>query len=142
MRPSPFALLLAAGLTWQLLRQPGVLSYRDILPGVTLIVATCLICRLGLLLKRVKVNEHSLYIADYFTEIVVPLRGVNRVAHVPLFPWLVTISLGAQTVFGSRIWFTPRGNLSWAYTWLWKDHPDIAELKKLAKESGQRETAG
>jgi hypothetical protein len=81
-------------------------------------------------LKRVRVDEKSLYLSNYFREITVPL---NMIAEVTENRWInihpVTVHFLTTTEFGQKITFMP----TMRFFGLWSSHPVVAELKQLAR---------
>ena len=60
-------------------------------------------------LKRVGLDDQSLYISNYLTEIAVPLANVANVTELRwLSTHLITIDFLTDTEFGSRVVFLPR----------------------------------
>jgi len=84
-------------------------------------------------LERVAIDDTSLYVSNYRTEIVVPLRDVERVTEnrwENIHP--VTIHMRSDTEFGSRIVFMPHRR--W-FAW-WTSHPVVAELREAVERAG------
>ncbi len=82
-------------------------------------------------LKRVRMDETSLYISNYLREVQVPLHQVTAVTENR---WLnihpVTISFRSATEFGERVVFMPK--VRWFG--LWTSHPVVTEIQ----EAGDR----
>ena len=76
-------------------------------------------------LKRVRMDETSLYISNYLREAQVPLRQVMTVTENR---WLnihpVTIKFRSATEFGDRVVFMPKVRLFG----LWTSHPVVTEI--------------
>jgi len=97
------------------------------------IVGTFFIYRSCMRLKRVAIDDTSLYVSNYRTEIVVPLRDIERVTEnrwENIHP--VTIHLHSDTEFGNQIVFMPHRRW-WAW---WSSHPVVAELRAAAARAG------
>lgn len=77
-------------------------------------------------LKRVRMDDRSLYVSNYRDAIVIPLADVAEVTenrwwkHHP-----VTIHLHRETEFGTRIVFMPK--VRWFA--FWSSHPVVAEIR-------------
>lgn len=86
-------------------------------------------------LKRVRMDERSLYVSNYRDEILVPLADVSIVTEnrwVNIHP--VTIHLHRETEFGDRIVFMPK--IRWFA--FWSSHPVVAEIRSaVARATGQ-----
>ena len=83
-------------------------------------------------IKRVRMDDESLYISNYVTEIIVPL---TEVAEVTESRWLgnhpVTIRLRSATRFGSRVTFMPK--IRWFY--FWGPHPVVEEIRVAVRRA-------
>jgi len=80
-------------------------------------------------LKRVRVDSENLYVSNYLREISVPLTMITDVTEnrwLSIHP--VTVHFGSMTGFGQRITFMP----PLQYFGLWRTHPVVAELRRLA----------
>ncbi len=86
-------------------------------------------------LKRVRMDERSLYVSNYRDEHVVPLADVALVTEnrwINVHP--VTIHLHRETEFGSSIVFMPKVRM-FAF---WSSHPVVAEIRAaVARATGQ-----
>jgi len=90
-------------------------------------------------LKRVRMDDGSLYISNYLTEVIVPLANV---AEVTESRWLgnhpVTIHFRSATRFGSRVTFMPK--IRWFY--FWPPHPVVEEIRAAVRRAiGSDESA-
>jgi hypothetical protein len=77
-------------------------------------------------LKRVRMDDTSLYVSNYLREIQVPLRQVADVTEnrwVNIHP--VTIQFRSATEFGERVVFMPKRRLFG----FWRSHPVVAEIR-------------
>ena len=77
-------------------------------------------------LKRVRMDETSLYISNYLREVQVPLRQVDAVTEncwLNIHP--VTITFRSATEFGDRVVFMPK--VRWFG--FWTPHPVVAEIE-------------
>jgi hypothetical protein len=86
-------------------------------------------------LKRVRMDDRTLYISNFKTEIAVPLRDV---AEVTEDYWTrdhqVTIRLHSDTAFGTKIVFIPKQR--W-FGWWWSSHPVVGEIRgAVARATG------
>ena len=87
-------------------------------------------CWLGfsLNMKRVRIDNDTIYVSNYLQEISVP---VTKIRDITENRWLnihpVTIHFSVSTEFGSRITFMPTIRFL-----SWRSHPIVAELKQLA----------
>ena len=82
------------------------------------------------LFKRVRMDDRSLYISNYFKEVVVPLANVAEVTEnrwTNIHP--VTVRFHSDTPFGSRITFMPK------FRWFdfWSSHPVVEEIRAAAR---------
>jgi len=79
--------------------------------------------------KRVRMDEHTLHISNYLTEIEVPLADVTAV-HENC--WLrthpVTIEFRRHTTFGDRVVFMPTVRW-WRWSRWWAPHPVVPEIR-------------
>ena len=77
-------------------------------------------------LKRVRMDDRTLYISNYRDEIAVPLVSV---AEVTENRWLnihpVTIEFHHETDFGARIVFMPKNR----WFGFWSSHPVVKEIR-------------
>ena len=83
-------------------------------------------------LKRVRMDETSLYISNYLREVQVPLRQVMAVTEnrgLNIHP--VTITFRSATEFGDRVVFMPK--VRWFG--LWTSHPVVAEIQEAVHRS-------
>jgi hypothetical protein len=84
-------------------------------------------------LKEVRAEDCSLYVSNYLKEISVPVGMIKEISenrwisHRP-----VTIHFRSDTEFGRKITFMPK---QWLIR-LWKPHPVVGELQRLAGISG------
>jgi hypothetical protein len=79
-------------------------------------------------LKRVRVEDSSIYVSNYLKEIRIPFDAVVDVTEnrwINIHP--VTIHLRSATDFGDRITFMPKIRI-----FGWRSHPVVAELRELA----------
>lgn len=82
-------------------------------------------------IKRVQVDEHSLYISNYFSEVMVPLTEVANLTESMLSrPKTITIEFHGPTAAGSRVVFIPKFRL-----FSFGTHPVIAELRALCEKA-------
>jgi hypothetical protein len=81
-------------------------------------------------LKRIRMDDESLYISNYLTEIIVPLENV---AEVTENRWLgihpLTMRFRSRTQFGSRVKFMP--NIRWFD--FWSPHPAVEEIRAAVR---------
>jgi hypothetical protein len=86
-------------------------------------------------LKRVRMDDHALYISNYAKEIVVPLANVVEVTEnrwINIHP--VTVVFHAETEFGSRIVFMPK--VRWFA--FWSSHPVVDDIRRaVARATGR-----
>ncbi|MGP0092592.1 MAG: hypothetical protein ACLPKB_22015 [Xanthobacteraceae bacterium] len=86
-------------------------------------------------LKRVCLDEATIYISNYVREISVPL---NLIEDVTENRWInirpVTIKFRHPTDFGDKVTFMPRTRVFWPG----KPNPIVAELQALANGRGGR----
>lgn len=89
--------------------------------GSAIIYFTCI------RLKRVRMDEASLYISNYLEEVEVPLRDVGAVRENR---WVnghpITIELRRHIQFGDRIVFMPKSR----WFAFWSSHPVVAEIQQ------------
>jgi hypothetical protein len=100
--------------------------------GVIALIIFCFCVRL----KRVRMDDHALYVSNYRTEITVPL---SNVAEVSGSRWVnnqqVTIRFHSATVFGSQIVFIPW----WRPLGFWSIHPVVGEIRDaVARANGKK----
>ena len=83
-------------------------------------------------IKRVRMDDGSLYISNYRTEIIVPLANV---AEVTESRWRgnhpATIRFRSATRFGSRVTFMPK--IRWFY--FWRPHPVVEEIRAAVRRA-------
>jgi len=81
-------------------------------------------------LKRVAVDDDSIYVSNYLQEIQLPLSAIMAVKEnrwLKLHP--VTIEFNRDTTFGRRIMFMPTIRF---FTIGWLSHPIVEELRDMA----------
>ena len=81
-------------------------------------------------LKRVELDDHSLYVSNYQLEIVVPLRDIEEVTEnrwINIHP--VTVHFYRETEFGGSIVFMPK--MRWFA--FFSSHPVVTELRTAAR---------
>lgn len=80
-------------------------------------------------IKTVSVDDQSLYVSNYKTEIAIPLSQISNVTESR---WLqghpVTVHLKSPSAFGDKIRFLP---IKEPFLFL-ESHPVVGELKTLA----------
>ena len=87
----------------------------------------------GWRLKKVDIDESSLYISNFRIAIQVPLRSIESVSGSALIsPELVWITFRRPTEFGSKIVFVPE--MRFFFTGL-SPHPIVKELRQLVLEA-------
>ena len=140
--PSAFALILVGeGLWFGLFGKPPLLPFLSTVYGVwkplllfcvVVGIAIFLVVLQGLPLKRVRMDDESLYISNYLREIRMPLSGMAHVSE--LLGWRqgnrVTITFRNDTPFGRTITFMPP--ISWAHSsWTGRGtfDPIVGELR-------------
>jgi hypothetical protein len=99
------------------------------------VVGTAFIRWLCFPLKRVRMDERSLYVSNYRDDINVPLADVDRVTEnrwVNIHP--VTIHLHRETEFGSSIVFMPKIRI-FAF---WSSHPVVADIRAAVERATGR----
>jgi hypothetical protein len=87
-------------------------------------------------LKRVRMDDHALYISNYSTEIVVPLENVvaiTEIRWVRIHP--VTIVFRSETAFGSRITLMP----PWQWLAYWSSPPVVAQIRDAVDRAAGRD---
>jgi hypothetical protein len=104
---------------------PDAAFLKWLFPAVTVVGAVFLwwAC---MRLKRVRMDDHALYISNYVSEIVVPLRDVAEVTEnrwINIHP--VTIKFRRETDFGSQIVFMPK--VRWFA--FFSSHPVVADIR-------------
>jgi hypothetical protein len=80
-------------------------------------------------LKRVRVDEQSMYISNYLEDVAVPLDAIDRVTEnrwVNIRP--ITVHFRQATPFGDKITFMPKSR----FIMPWSSHPTARELRQLA----------
>lgn len=86
----------------------GEMDIDTLLFSLCWIVFAFAICRYAWKRKHVSVDEHFLYVTNYFKEIVIPLAEVERVTYFGFgYSRTVTLHLRAPSEFGRRIKFRP-----------------------------------
>ena len=128
-----FILVLAVG--WS-----GGWKHRDGTPVSGGEIAIAIICQtatfawlvfLSARLKRVEVDDGTLYLSNYVTEIRVPLSEVIDVTESGTLKWfLVGIDLRNPTAFGQHIDFRPRLRFYWSGL-----HPTVKELQERCQHA-------
>jgi hypothetical protein len=92
------------------------------------VVGTAFLLWIGIRIKRVRVDGSNLYVSNWFHEIMIPVKEIERVNELR---WIkghpVTIHFKNPTAWGKSVIFLPILRLSW-----WREHPIVAELKELA----------
>jgi hypothetical protein len=89
--------------------------------------------RIGMPLKRVRMDDEALHISNYKREITVPLGNVAEVVESRWAKgyWLF-IKFHSETEFGSRIVFAPKIRIFWR-----SPHPVVAEIRSgVARATG------
>jgi hypothetical protein len=84
-------------------------------------------------LKRVRVDDKSIYLSNYLTEVCVPLAAIEDISEnrwISSHP--ITVKFRYDTGFGDRITFMPKVRLFG----LWSSHPVVGELHQLASRAG------
>lgn len=82
-------------------------------------------------LKKVNVDDRTLYVSNYINEIAIPLSEIDRVEELYEFRFKpILIHLKSPTLFGQKIKFMPHTE----FKWWWKEHSVIGELKEMAEE--------
>jgi hypothetical protein len=79
-------------------------------------------------LKEVRMDDHALYVSNYFTETSVPITAIAAVGAWWTNPEIVIVHLRAKTVFGDKIMFLA----PWRPLGFTTRHPITAELRGLA----------
>ncbi len=80
-------------------------------------------------LKRVRVDDHFIYVSNYLREVSIPLSLIDDVTEnrwINIRP--VTVYFRAKTAFGNHIVFMPKSQFAF-----WRSHPVVEELKNLAR---------
>lgn len=99
------------------------------------VAGTVFIRRTCIPLKRVRMDEKTLYISNYSREIVVPLANV---AEVTENRWLnihpVTITFHSDTDFGPRVVFMPTRR----WFAFWSSHPVVDEIRAAVRRATGR----
>jgi hypothetical protein len=100
---------------------------------LTIIISGIFIWWTCMRLKRVRMDSQFLYISNFATELVVPLRDVVEVTEnvwTNIHP--VTIKFRSETVFGSQVVFMP------PQRWFafWSSHPVVAEIRDAVARAG------
>jgi hypothetical protein len=81
-------------------------------------------------LKRIRVDDHSIYISNYLKETSVPLGAIADITEIWwINPTLINIHFRYETEFGNKITFTPERRRPF---FSWGTHPTIVELRRLA----------
>ena len=80
-------------------------------------------------LKRVEMDDHFVYVTNYFKNFRYPYHNIEHIHETKFFfLQLVTITLKVKGSFGKKIAFIASNRL---YHSFWKEHPDLYEqLKK------------
>jgi hypothetical protein len=134
-----FVCALASGWIGHWLRREGTpLSVNEVLMALLLVsLVGAQGFRMTAALKRVAVDDHTLYISNYLTEIRVPLSDVLDVKESSRRgSLLIRLHLRRPTAFGQSIVFRPRLRLYW-----WGLHPVARELKTLVEQARARQAA-
>lgn len=86
-------------------------------------------------IKRVQADDQSLYVSDYFSEVLIPLTEIADFTESRwLRPRTVTIHFRSPTAAGERVVFIPKLRL-----FQFSSRPVIAELQTLCERArGQR----
>jgi hypothetical protein len=85
-------------------------------------------------LKRVQVDDETLYASNFFREIRVPLRTIDHVSEnrfVNIHP--VTVHLKTETAFGRKIVFMPTARFFSLFT----GHPVVKDLEEWVRRASQ-----
>jgi hypothetical protein len=119
-----------------LLLTPGLdpnAAFLKVLFPIATVIGALFIWWTCMRLKRVRMDSRSLYISNYRTEIVVPLR---EVAEVTENVWLnihpVTVKFLHETEFGSKVVFIP------TQRWFafWSSHPVVDKIRDAVARAG------
>jgi hypothetical protein len=83
-------------------------------------------------IKRVRVDDRSIYVSNYGREAVVPLSQVERIVDIRWLPVRpVTVYFRTDTYFGRHITFIPKYRI----VMLWRIHPVAEQLRGLVKRA-------
>jgi hypothetical protein len=80
-------------------------------------------------LKRVRMDDKTLYVSNYSREIAISMSLIENVTEnrwINIHP--VTVYFKEDTPFGAKVTFMPKKRL-----FMWRRHPIVAELKRLAR---------
>jgi hypothetical protein len=83
-------------------------------------------------LKRVDLDDETLYVSNFFREIRVPLRDIEDVSEnrwINIRP--ITVEFRRDTDFGSAIIFMPRTRW-WKF---WRPHPVVGEIESAMRSA-------
>lgn len=82
-------------------------------------------------LKRVEIDEHFIYVTNYFKHFRYSLENIEKIVERDfLLLRTATIYLEQPGTFGKKIVFVPSGSL---YNDFWKNHPEI-QVELLRKK--------
>lgn len=99
------------------------------------IIGTAWLCWFAFRLKKVEIDDKSLYVSNYREEIRIPLSEIERVKESFLTnPKQVTIVLRSPSKFGSRIVFVPELR----FFDIFGSHPVVGELREIIKRYSRR----
>lgn len=104
---------------------PDAAFVKWLFPAFT-VVGTVFLWRTCMRLKRVRMDDRALYISNYSTEIVVPLRDIAEVTEnrwINIHP--VTVKFHRATEFGSQIVFMPKAR----WFGFWSSHPVVGQIR-------------
>jgi len=84
-------------------------------------------------IKRIRLDDHCLYVSDYVVERTVPLRDIDYVTENG---WIgghpVTIHFVDRTAAGKTVVFMPKARY---FTWSWTSHPVVDEITDAAERA-------
>jgi hypothetical protein len=91
------------------------------------LIATLILLAFPGRLKKVRVDDTTLYVSNYWKRIELPLAEIAAVTE--WLPWsTVKVTFRSRTIFGMSIIFAPRID----FYWPWQYHPAIHQLRRLA----------
>ena len=98
--------------------------------SISLFFSTAVIIYFTLLkLRRVELDQNSVFISDYFKQAKYPLQAIEAIVERDYFLFkIVTITLQQKGIFGQNITFMPSGRRWPKYK---KKHPELVEAYRL-----------
>jgi hypothetical protein len=87
-------------------------------------------------LKRIRINEKTIFISNYLKEIQVPLRDVINISEISLINiHPVFLTFQSSTEFGKKIVFMPKIRFTVDLKEMFSSHPVAGELREIVNRA-------